>query len=70
MWKFTNLKYISLFKTAVHELEFTWLREWRILFMADLLDNMDVATDMELIIDKLIADCTSWQVIITMIIQI
>ncbi|KAF7393198.1 hypothetical protein HZH66_009031 [Vespula vulgaris] len=57
-WKM-RLKQDNKMKTAVHELEFTWLREWRILFMADFIDNLDVVADMELIIDKLIADCTS-----------
>ncbi|KAK2582701.1 hypothetical protein KPH14_004975 [Odynerus spinipes] len=54
-WKM-RVKQDNKMKAAVHELEFTWLREWRILFMADLIDNVNVAVDLKLLIDKLIAD--------------
>ncbi|KAI4480693.1 hypothetical protein M0802_014165 [Mischocyttarus mexicanus] len=57
-WKM-RLSQDKKMKTAVHEFEFAWLREWRILFMADFIDNVDVATEMESIVDKLIADCSS-----------
>ncbi|KAI4482686.1 hypothetical protein M0804_008539 [Polistes exclamans] len=57
-WKM-RLRQDNKMKTAVHEFEFSWLREWRILFMADFIDNMDVAAEMESIVDKLITDCLS-----------
>lgn len=43
-------------KAAITELESTWLREWRILFMADPVDNLDLVKDLYDMIDKLIAD--------------
>ncbi|XP_015599938.1 separin [Cephus cinctus] len=49
-------------KAAITELENTWLREWRILFMADPIENLDLVQDLEDMIDKLISDDTSTQV--------
>ncbi|XP_043273474.1 separin [Venturia canescens] len=43
-------------KTAVKELEYTWLREWRVLLVADPLEESPLAKEMGDMIDKLIAD--------------
>ncbi|KAG7205214.1 hypothetical protein KM043_018299 [Ampulex compressa] len=40
----------------MYELEYTWLREWRILFMADPLDDDESILDLVQMIEKLIAD--------------
>ena len=41
---------------AIKELEETWLREWRILFMADPLEDLPIVKEMRDMVDKLIAD--------------
>lgn len=33
-----------------------WLREWRVLFMADPIENLDVVKEIHDMIDKLISD--------------
>ncbi|XP_026674527.1 separin [Ceratina calcarata] len=43
-------------KAAVQALEKEWLREWRILFMADPTDKADVVKDIVEMIDKLLSD--------------
>lgn len=48
--------HICIFKTAMHALEHIWLREWRILFMADPINKQNLVTDIVQMIDKLIAD--------------
>ncbi|XP_043252364.1 separin isoform X1 [Colletes gigas] len=54
-WKMRNRQNDSM-RTAIHALEYTWLREWRILFMADPIDKHDLVTDIVQMIDKLISD--------------
>ncbi|XP_043467216.1 separin [Leptopilina heterotoma] len=46
-------------KTAVTALEKTWLREWRILFLADPLENSMIVERAHNIIDKLIDDSSN-----------
>ncbi|OXU29495.1 hypothetical protein TSAR_010098 [Trichomalopsis sarcophagae] len=41
---------------AITELEFSWLREWRVLLLADYLECLDLVKDIHDMIDKLIAD--------------
>ncbi|XP_014216044.1 separin [Copidosoma floridanum] len=41
---------------AIQELECSWLKEWKILFQADYIDNLDLVQDIHSMIDKLIAD--------------
>lgn len=41
---------------AVKEVEHTWLREWRILLIADSLEASDLTREMTDVVDKLIAD--------------
>ncbi|KAJ8684181.1 hypothetical protein QAD02_019973 [Eretmocerus hayati] len=41
---------------AISELESSWLREWRVLFMADFVENLDLVKDVHDMLDKLIAD--------------
>lgn len=43
-------------KTAIHELEVTWLREWRVLLIADPIDEPSLVEEVRAMIDKLIAD--------------
>ncbi|XP_078045945.1 extra spindle pole bodies like 1, separase [Augochlora pura] len=43
-------------KTAIQALEFKWLREWRILFVADPIDEHNVTESIVQMIDKLILD--------------
>ncbi|XP_076290661.1 extra spindle pole bodies like 1, separase isoform X2 [Lasioglossum baleicum] len=43
-------------KTAIQALEYKWLREWRILFVADPIDKHNVVEDIVQMIDKLILD--------------
>nr|XP_033342266.1 separin isoform X1 [Megalopta genalis] len=43
-------------KTAIQALEFKWLREWRILFVADPIDKDNVTENIVQTIDKLILD--------------
>lgn len=43
-------------QTAIKELEFSWLREWRILLLADYVECLDLVQDIYNMIDKLIAD--------------
>lgn len=45
-----------MFKMAVKALEYSWLREWRVLFMADPIDKQDIVEDIVKMIDKLILD--------------
>ncbi|XP_058802521.1 separin [Phymastichus coffea] len=42
--------------TAIFELEFSWLREWRVLLLADYIECLDLVHDVYNMIDKLIAD--------------
>ncbi|KYN05936.1 PREDICTED: separin [Cyphomyrmex costatus] len=46
-------------KTAISALENVWLREWRILFMADPIENMEMVDEIHQMIDKLISDFKS-----------
>ncbi|XP_033208353.1 separin [Belonocnema kinseyi] len=46
----------SQMKTAIDELENTWLREWRVLFMADPLENLELVKNVHRMIDKLVDD--------------
>lgn len=43
-------------QTAVRALEYSWLREWRILFIADPINKHDIVEDIVQMIDKLISD--------------
>ncbi|XP_012280741.1 separin isoform X2 [Orussus abietinus] len=43
-------------KTAVDGLEYTWLREWRILFMADPIDDLKSVKELQDMVDQLIAN--------------
>ncbi|XP_053997454.1 separin [Hylaeus anthracinus] len=54
-WKMRNRQNTNM-KTAIRTLEYSWLREWRILFMADPIDNIDLVADIVEMIDKLILD--------------
>lgn len=44
------------FKVAMMVVENEWLREWRILLMADSAENSRLNKEMRAMIDKLIAD--------------
>ncbi|XP_011692442.1 PREDICTED: separin isoform X3 [Wasmannia auropunctata] len=46
-------------KTAISELENIWLREWRVLFMADPIENLKIVDEIYQMIDKLISDFKS-----------
>ncbi|THK33172.1 separin isoform X1 [Diachasma alloeum] len=54
-WKMRQ-KQNNRMMTAVKEMEYNWLREWRLLLIADLLENSDDTREMIGIVDKLIAD--------------
>ncbi|XP_076168881.1 extra spindle pole bodies like 1, separase isoform X2 [Ptiloglossa arizonensis] len=54
-WKMRNRQNTDM-KIAIHTLEYTWLREWRVLFMADPIDKNELVTDIVQMIDKLILD--------------
>lgn len=41
---------------AIDGLEITWLREWRVLFMADLIEELEIVNEIHETIDKLILD--------------
>ncbi|KMQ88430.1 separin [Lasius niger] len=43
-------------KIAINGLEKIWLREWRILFMADPIENLEIVDELHQMIDKLISD--------------
>ncbi|KAL6436522.1 hypothetical protein ACFW04_004774 [Cataglyphis niger] len=43
-------------KTAINALENMWLREWRILFMADPIENLEIVDELYQMLDKLISD--------------
>ncbi|XP_066594805.1 uncharacterized protein Sse [Prorops nasuta] len=56
-------------KTAVDALELVWLREWRVLLMADPIEQLDLVNNIHEMIEKLILDnnlsktlsnCTKW----------
>nr|XP_034193112.1 separin [Osmia lignaria] len=55
-WKMRGRQNISM-KTAIQALEHSWLREWRVLFMADPIDKQDLVMDISQMIDKLISGC-------------
>jgi len=44
---------------AIDGLEKIWLREWRVLFMADPIENLNIVNEIHQMIDKLIADFKS-----------
>ncbi|KYN09010.1 PREDICTED: separin [Trachymyrmex cornetzi] len=46
-------------KTAISALENVWLREWRVLFMADVIENLEMVDEIHQMIDKLISDFKS-----------
>ncbi|KAL0124988.1 hypothetical protein PUN28_004256 [Cardiocondyla obscurior] len=46
-------------KEAIVGLETTWLREWRVLFMADPIENLKIVNEIHQMIDKLISDLKS-----------
>ncbi|KAG5330739.1 ESPL1 protein, partial [Acromyrmex charruanus] len=46
-------------KTAISALENVWLREWRVLFMADLIEDLEMVDEIHQMIDKLISDFKS-----------
>ncbi|XP_031835603.1 extra spindle pole bodies like 1, separase isoform X2 [Nomia melanderi] len=54
-WKMRNQQNISM-KTAIQALEYKWLREWRILLVADPIDKLDVVEDIVQMINKLVLD--------------
>ncbi|CAK9799037.1 Espl1 [Anthophora quadrimaculata] len=54
-WKMRERQNISM-KTAIQALEHMWLREWRILFMADPINKRDLTTNIVQMIEKLISD--------------
>ncbi|XP_003487939.2 separin [Bombus impatiens] len=54
-WKMRERQNISM-KTAIQALEYTWLREWRILFIADPINKPDIVAATVQMIDKLISD--------------
>ncbi|XP_076756318.1 extra spindle pole bodies like 1, separase [Xylocopa sonorina] len=54
-WKMRQ-KQNTIMKTAIKSLEYTWLREWRILFMADPINKHNIVTDIVEMIDKLMSD--------------
>ena len=54
-WKMRKRQNASM-KSAIQALEYSWLREWRVLFMADPIDKHDVEADVVQMIDKLILD--------------
>ncbi|KAL6266836.1 hypothetical protein P5V15_003665 [Pogonomyrmex californicus] len=43
-------------KIAINGLENVWLKEWRVLFMADPIENLEIIDDIHQMIDKLISD--------------
>lgn len=47
---------ITYLQIAINGLEKIWLREWRILFMADPIENLEIVEEMHQMIDKLIVD--------------
>ncbi|OAD54830.1 Separin [Eufriesea mexicana] len=54
-WKMRERQNTNM-KTAIQALEYTWLREWRILFIADPINKHKLAADIVQMIDKLIFD--------------
>ncbi|XP_034944251.1 LOW QUALITY PROTEIN: separin [Chelonus insularis] len=54
-WKMRE-KQNKAMETAVTEMEKTWLREWRILLIADLLNPSEIVDDIHRMIDKLLDD--------------
>lgn len=48
--------YVHVFKSAIQALEYSWLREWRVLFIADPIDKHNVEAEVVQMIDKLILD--------------
>ncbi|XP_076242882.1 extra spindle pole bodies like 1, separase isoform X2 [Calliopsis andreniformis] len=54
-WKMREKQNTNM-KTAIQALEHTWLREWRVLFIADPLDKHDLVENIVKMIDKLIMD--------------
>lgn len=44
---------------AIKGLENIWLREWRVLFMADPIENLEMVDEIHQMIDKLISDFES-----------
>ncbi|XP_025996692.1 separin isoform X2 [Solenopsis invicta] len=46
-------------KMAIKGLENIWLREWRVLFMADPIENLEMVDEIHQMIDKLISDFES-----------
>lgn len=44
-----------ILKTAIQALEHSWLREWRVLFMADPIDKLDLVMDISQMINKLLS---------------
>ncbi|KOC62271.1 Separin [Habropoda laboriosa] len=54
-WKMRERQNISM-KTAIQALEYTWLREWRVLFMADPINKYDLTANIVQMIEKLISD--------------
>ncbi|XP_024885208.1 separin [Temnothorax curvispinosus] len=46
-------------KIAINGLENVWLREWRVLFMADPIENLEMVNEIHQMIDKLISDFKS-----------
>lgn len=61
-WKMRERQNANM-KTAMHALEHIWLREWRILFMADPINKQNLVTDIVQMIDKLISDHKTSKVI-------
>ncbi|GAB1864710.1 separase [Camponotus japonicus] len=54
-WKMREIQNNKM-KIAINGLENIWLREWRILFMADPIENLEIVDDMHQMLDKLILD--------------
>ncbi|KAK9297376.1 hypothetical protein QLX08_008938 [Tetragonisca angustula] len=54
-WKMREKQNTNM-KTAIRALEYSWLREWRILFVADPINKHDIVEDIVQMIDKLISD--------------
>ncbi|XP_011867802.1 PREDICTED: separin [Vollenhovia emeryi] len=51
--------YNNRMKIAINGLENLWLREWRVLFMADSIENLEIVDEIHQMVDKLILDCKS-----------
>lgn len=52
----------QILQKAITEFEFSWLREWRVLLLADYIENLDLVKEIHEMIEKLVKDEKSCQI--------